>query len=161
VRRLAIVALVWLGAGCTSLAPSDFDAEAPQIAAPWSGPVEVSGVHQATPRSRLHANGMTFDLDLDAFSEDLARLLREALREAGVSTRGGGKAIGLQVVYLDFLFGGLCLVDVTVTLGAQQRFGLQSAGEAISFVSACRKALEDAVVGVVNDARTRRYLEGG
>lgn len=166
----AACALGLLLPACTTLRPSDLDAEPPRISTSFRGPVEVASVHQPMPRARFHANGLTFDVDLDALSDRLAELLRESLQQAGVATQAGtqggatsgAKRLGIQVVYLDFPVRGPCLLDYTVTLGAgppaPQRFGLQAAGDATGYLRACRKAFAAAVSQVVEDPRTRRYL---
>ncbi|MDP7073374.1 MAG: hypothetical protein QF910_02180, partial [Myxococcota bacterium] len=110
------------------------------------------------PTSRFNANGMQFSVNLDEFSDNLAQLLRTSLRESGVVIAGGGKKIEIEVVFLDFLFQGPCLVDYTVTLDGSLFFGLQSTGESSNFQTACRSALEDSVTQILNDARTQAYM---
>ncbi|MBT37935.1 MAG: hypothetical protein CL938_05225 [Deltaproteobacteria bacterium] len=101
---------------------------------------------------------MQFSVNLDEFSDNLAQLLRTSLLESGVVIAGGGKKIEIEVVFLDFLFQGPCLVDYTVTLDGSLFFGLQSTGESSNFQTACRSALEDSVTQILNDARTQAYM---
>ena len=81
-----------------------------------------------------------FAVDLDAFSEHLADLIRESLRESGIASDVDAKQIEIEVVHLDFMFKGPCLIDYNVTLGGEDRFGLQSTGESGNFAKACRSA---------------------
>jgi hypothetical protein len=101
---------------------------------------------------------MEFDVDLDVFSDHLAELVRTSLRESGVEIAPGGKNLRLEVVLLDFMYRGPCLVDYTVELGDAERFGLQSTGESSNFQVACRRALQSVVLQLLNDPRTSRYM---
>ncbi len=157
-RLTATIALLWIGAGCSSVTPASFAAEAPTIATKWSGAVSVSPAHTGDPASRFNASGMVFEANLDEFSDNLANLVRTSLRESGLEIESGGKEIEVEVVYLDFMFQGPCLLDYTVELGHSETFGLQSSGESANFQSACRSALESAVMQLLNDSRTRGYM---
>ena len=140
------------------MTPANFSAKPPAINTAWNGPLEVTAAYHGDPASRFNANGMQFSVNLDEFSDNLAHLLRTSLRESGVVIAAGGKNIQVEVVFLDFLFQGPCLVDYTVTLGKSEIFGLQSAGASSNFQTACRSALADSVSQIVNDPRTQAYM---
>jgi len=117
----------------------------------------IAPLLQENSGARFNANGVTFDIDLNEFSEELARLLRESLEEAGGSA-GAGPEIRVQVDYVDFMFQGPCLLDYRVVLGDGEPFGLQSSGDSTNFAYACRAALEAAVSQVFDDERTVTFL---
>jgi len=154
------IALALLATGCGTLKPADFKAEPTAIKTAWSGPVEVAGLHKSDPAGRFNANGVAFEIDLDAYSDYLAELVRTSLRDSGVAIGPGGRKLRLEVVYLDFMFQGPCLVDYTVELGNAERFGLQSSGKSSNFATACRSAFEGVVLQVLNDPRTLAYMGG-
>lgn len=146
--------------GCSTVTPASFSAKAPSVVVSWPGPVSVSAVHVANPRSRLNANGTAFELDLDQFSDELARLVRESLEKAGTATGPGSKTLEVQVIYLDFMYQGPCLVDYRVALGNGEVFGAQSTGDSANFAKACRMALQSAVERIVGDPRAVAYARG-
>ncbi len=153
---LAAIA-VSLATGCTTVTPGSFASEAPAIAAKWPGAVSITAVHRSDPASRFNANGDVSEIDLNAFSDELARLVRESLAKGGTSTSIGDKTLAVQVIYLDFLFQGPCLVDYRVELGNGEVFGAQSSGDSASYTQGCRSAFESAVRQIVSDARTIAY----
>ncbi len=97
-------------------------------------------------------------MNLDDFSNELARLVRESLQNAGAAIAPGHKTIEVRVVYLDFMFQGPCLVDFDTHLGSGEIFGLQASGERSFYDKACRLAFEAAVKQIVEDPRTTAYL---
>jgi hypothetical protein len=74
-----------LAVGCTSVTPASFSACPPAVTVAWPGPLSVTSAHRGN-RSHLNANGTAFEVDLDQFSDELARLVRESLENAGTST---------------------------------------------------------------------------
>lgn len=146
-------------AGCVTVTPKGFGAEAPRVMAPDAAPVAVSARLVEAPTSRFNANGIAFDVDRNVFSQELAALLSESLSRAGVDVTGE-RQIEVQVDYIDFLFKGPCLLDYRVILGGGETFGLQSRGESGNFSIACRRAVEAAVADIVHDERTAAFLRG-
>lgn len=155
----AVFALLLVGVGCaTSLTPEGLQAEAPALSGRWMGRVSVGARAPKDPHPRFQAAGTTLDLDLAAFSQRLADLLSQSLREAGLDVGSEGKKIEVEAVFLDFLFQGPCYLDYNVHLGNGESFGLQSSGDSALYTKACRMAMEEAVLLTLDDARTRRYL---
>jgi hypothetical protein len=103
---------------------------------------------------------MTFEIDLNEFSRQLADLVSESLERAGAAIGPAGKGVAVEVVYLDFMFQGPCYVDYTVELGNGEVFGQQATGESSNFTTGCTRALETAVKQIIGDVRTGRYLGG-
>jgi len=151
-----------VAAGCSTVKPAGFHAKPPEITlqAAEAPTVSVSPQLRDDPTSHFNANGVTFDIDRNAFSTELARLLAESLKNAGVPA-GGDREIRVAVVYLDFLFSGPCVLDYNVGLGEQPAFGMQSRGDSSNFATACRRALENAVRDIVADSRTAAFLTAG
>jgi hypothetical protein len=158
-RALSLTMLA-LGLGCSTLTPATFRAKAPDVAPGLRGPVSVTPVHSERPASRFNANGMLFEANLDRFSEQLAGLVAESLEKSGTALGAGGGSLEIQVVYLDFMFQGPCIVDSTVRLGNGAVFGLQATGASKLYDRACARALEAAVRQILGDPRTTAYLGG-
>ena len=118
----------------------------------------VTPAHRENAASRFNANGMTFAVDLNEFSEQLAGLVTESLEGGGAKIGPGQKTLEIGIVYLDFMFQGPCYIDYTVELGDGELFGQQSSGESRLFDKACARALEAAVVLILEDERTQQYL---
>ena len=76
--------------------------------------------------------GTSYEYDRDTFSRELARLVTEALSEAGVDVVTGPE-IRVKVDYLDFIQKGPCFLDYRVSLGGAEPFGMQSQGESGRF----------------------------
>lgn len=157
---IPVLPLLLASTGCSTLTPESFRAQAPPLSVSFPGPVAVTPVIREVAASHLNANGVAFEVDLNRFSEKLAALLAESLGKAGTTIGAGGGVLAVEVVYLDFMFQGPCYVDVTTTLGNGERFGQQTVGESSNFVTACRSALESAVLSIANDPRTASYLGG-
>jgi hypothetical protein len=153
-------AVLTFAVGCSTVTPASFSAKAPAVSVAWPGPLSVRAAHRDDPISRFNANGTAFEANLDRFSDELARLLRDSLEKAGTKTTGGDKTLELQVIYLDFMFQGPCLLDYTVRLGNGEVFGAQSTGDSSNFAWGCRTALESAVTQIVGDSRTVAYAGG-
>lgn len=149
-----------LVAGCGAIRPSTMGAKAQSMSSDVVAvAVDLRAVPHETPASHFNANGVTFDINRDHFSEDLVVLLRESLEGAG-GVSAGPRTIGVRVDYVDFMFQGPCLIDFRVVLGDQSPFGLQTVGESTNFSYACRSAIEAAVPAVFDDPRTVHYLRG-
>lgn len=84
-RLTVALTLALLGTGCSTITPASFGAEAPRLSVPWSGPIAVSAAPRENPGSRFNANGIAFEVNLDEFSEHLAGLVTDCLRESGVA----------------------------------------------------------------------------
>jgi hypothetical protein len=160
-RWIQATAVVLLGAaiaGCASAAkPSAFGADPPSVSFPAAS-VSVAPVIRPDAASRLNANGVTFPVDLNEYSDELAGLVRKSLEQAGVHS--GPQVIRIQVDYIDFMYQGPCILDYRVQLGDLSAFGLQSKGDSALFNVACAEALESAVVAILSDGRTRSFMVG-
>ncbi len=157
--KLFSVALVLATTACSTVTPASFNAKAPAVSIRATAPVSVQAQLTGSSASRFNANGFTFGVDLDAFSSELARLLVKSLRDAGVQIPGE-REIHVQVIYIDFMFQGPCILDYNVSLGANGPFGMQSRGDSSNFAIACRAAMEQAVTDIVADSRTAQFLGG-
>ncbi|MEE2664224.1 MAG: hypothetical protein VX681_08905 [Myxococcota bacterium] len=144
--------------GCTTLTPASFRAKPPEFDPIQGGPVVVLAGYTEPEAWRFNANGITFDYNRNAFSEDLARLVSGALSGAGVAVGEGGDPITVRVVYLDFMFQGPCIVDYAVKYGESAWAGGQARYESSNFATACREALELAAHDIVADPRTQLHL---
>lgn len=161
VDRLVLIAVsAGLALGCSTVTPASFRAKAPDLSQQWSGDVSVTPGYAVDPLSRFNANGVTFDVNLDQFSEQLAELVAESLAKSGATIGPSDRTMEIQVVYLDFLFQGPCLVDYSVRLGNGDVFGQQAAAPSKIFTTACARALEQAVQEILRDSRTITYLGG-
>jgi hypothetical protein len=154
---LALFALA-LAAGCGTLKPSSLWASPPTVTVAEGAAVMIAAGKQSAPHATVKALGRSFEYDRDAFSRELARLVTEALREAGADVATGPE-ISVQVDYLDFIQKGPCFLDYRVSLGGAEPFGMQSRGESSIFEIACGRALENAVADLVADPRTRSFME--
>ena len=158
-RRLLVFVLAF-APGCYTFTPASLDIEPPSITGRWPAPVWVTAAPRANPLSRFHPAGNSYEANLDDFSQELARLLRESLQNGGATLGPGHKTIEVQVVYVDYLFQGPCLVDFDTRLGTGEVFGLQASGDGARFDTACRLAFESAVLQALEDPRTMAYLGG-
>ncbi|MBW2510266.1 MAG: hypothetical protein JRE81_16675 [Deltaproteobacteria bacterium] len=154
------VALLFFAGCASSLPPKSIGAKPQSITPAWSTPVDVVPLKIEDGLSQIHFVGQSLDIDLNEYSESLAALVRDSLEQSGVSSAGDGPTIAVQVIYIEFLFGGPCLFDYAVKLGDAPRFGQQSAGEKGGLKRACRAAMEAAVSQIVADQRTVQYLGG-
>lgn len=157
-RGWLAVSILPLALGCYSFVPARLDAKPPPIARRWPQPVSVAATPRENPLSRFTPEGHIYEANLDDFSQELARLLRETLQNGGATVAPGHRSIEVQVVYVDFMFQGPCLVDFDTRLGSGEVFGLQSSGDSMYFEKACRLAFESAVKQVLDDPRTVAYL---
>ena len=117
------------------------------------------GVHE---RSYAAARALVL-LEDPLLEEHLPRLALDVLRAAQLAGRGleePHETIEVQVVYVDYLFQGPCLVDFDTRLGTGEVFGLQASGDGARFDTACRLAFESAVLQTLEDRRTVAYLGG-
>lgn len=161
INRLGLIVVsTALALGCSTVTPASFRAKAPDLSRSWPGKVSVTPAYDESPQSRFNANGITFEANLDQFSEQLAGLVAGSLEKSGTTIGPGDRSIEIQVVYLDFLFQGPCMIDYTVTLGNGDVFGQQAIGPSKMFTTACARALEGAVEKIVFDSRTSAYLGG-
>lgn len=161
IDRLGLVVVsTALAFGCSTVTPASFRAEAPDLSRSWPNQVSVTPSYGESPQSRFNASGMTFDANLDQFSEQLAGLVAASLEKSGTTIGPGDRSIEIQVVYLDFMFQGPCMIDYTVTLGNGEVFGQQAIGPSKMFTTACARALEVAIEQIVFDSRTSAYLGG-
>jgi hypothetical protein len=140
------------------VSPSDFPAQAPAVPISFRGAVSVLPEQHENAESRFNAAGVTYAADLNAFSEQLAGLVAESLERGGATIGPAEYSLEIQVVHLDFMFQGPCYVDYIVELGSGERFGQQASGESRLPGRACARALEAAVVQILEDRRTARHL---
>lgn len=159
-KFILIVTSAALALGCSTVTPASFRAKAPELSRSWPGQISVTPSYSENPETRFNANGAAFEANLDQFSEQLAGLVAESLQKSGTSIGSSGKAVEIQVVYLDFMFQGPCIVDYTVTLGNGDVFGQQATGPSKMFTTACARALEGAARQIILDSRTAAYLGG-
>ena len=159
-RIVVFGVLAALGLGCSSVTPASFRAEAPALSKPWPGEILVTPSYADDPMSHFNANGMTFDVNLDQFSEQLAALVAESLEKSGATIGSGDRSMKIQVVYMDYMFQGPCIFDYTVRLGNGDVFGQQATGPSKMFTTACTRALESAAQNILLDARIVAYLGG-
>jgi hypothetical protein len=164
VRRPQIRVLCFFGAmamsSCSSIAAKGFRATPPALP-PIAGAraVTVVPLVREDGQARFNANGITYEIDRNEVSAELARLLEQSLAGAGVSIHGK-RTLKLAVVYMDFMFQGPCVLDYDVWLGSKHAFGSQARGDSWNFATACRLAMESAAEDIATDARTREFLEG-
>jgi hypothetical protein len=163
IRKPEIRAIYLLGAlalsSCSTISPKGFHAAPPAVSTiAAAAAVTVVPMVRVDNQARFNANGITYALDRNEFSTELARLLEQSLAGAGVKI-GGDRTLEVAVVYMDFLFQGPCLLDYDVRLGSEHVFGSQSRGDSWNFATACRLAMESAAKNIATDARTREFLE--
>ena len=145
--------------GCGTLSPASLRAKPPELDPIGGGrPVVVLADYAEPETWRFNANGLVFEYNRNAFSEDLARLVSGALSGAGVAVGGGGDAITVRVIYLDFMFQGPCIVDYAVRHGEGEWAGGQTRYESSNFATACREALEIAAREIASSPRTLAHL---
>lgn len=148
--------------GCASLSLESFKATPPEVTFELSSTsqagVSISAEPHPNPAIRLHVKGSAYDFDRNSLSNELVRLLSGSFETAGLNVVGTQR-IRLQVDHLDYLFFGPCIVDFHVWLGNEPAFGLQSEGSG-AVRTACRQALENAVLNVASHPRTIDFLEG-
>lgn len=159
-RQILMATVLLLVIGCSTITPASFSAKATNLSSAWPSPVSVVSGHSETPLSRFNANGMVFEADLNQFSDELAKLVRESLEKAGTPIAPGHKTLEVHVVYLDLMFQGPCLLDFNTRLGNGEVLGMQSIGDSSNFATGCRAAFESAVLQIINDQRTIAYMGG-
>jgi len=146
--------------GCSSINAASFKPKPQEVTVHWNRPVQVVPIAREDGAGRLNANGMAFDIDLNEFSSVLSKLVNDSLSKSGATLAPGDRTISIEVIYVDYMYKGFCLIDYTVTLGNGTLRGFQASGESALFDRACRKALESAVAQIVNDPQTIRYMGG-
>ena len=154
--RWKILLLLVLALACSpgcAIKPG-FGAEARKVSLGWSAPVAVSAARTARPDAPFNVGGSIRKAKLDDQSDAMAELLRATLEESGATVAPGGKTLEVEVVHMDLLFGGPCVIDVTTRLGDGAVFGVQSQRDD------CKDAFEDAATRILGHERTYRYLGG-
>ena len=159
-RLVALLGALFLFGGCASFSPKSIGAKPQPVTPAWSGPVRVVPLKMENAMSKLYVMAKAQEIDLNDYSDSMAELVRLSLEQSGVATAGAERTLAVQVIYLDFLFQGPCLVDYTVTLGEEPPFGLQAQGQSSNLKRACRAAFESAVSQIVGHPRTAQYLGG-
>src|SRR5262245_56465642 len=82
-----------LAVGCTTVTPQSFAAKPQAVSVAWSGPLSITSAHRDDPIGRFNANGSVFEVNFDRFSDELARLVRESLRQGGTAIDPGDKTL--------------------------------------------------------------------
>ena len=136
-----------------------FGAQPQRLMLPFSGPVAIVATPSPERELRLWEGERLHRLDRRAFSEAMAALLRGSVEASGAAVVPQGKTIAVEVVHVDFLYKGPCLVDTTVRLGNGLAFGVQGQGGKPARVG-CREAFEDSIRLILGNPRTADYLGG-